>query len=159
MEKQETIRRLFTSEPYVKSEYQYHRITNKGNVDEQQLHENWTSYLEEYQVISTKYTNTLFNNILYTFIFICIAWSSTNFCFSVLHRKGISIYTLSGTGAIWSYGTEGNNNDTFVCIKLLFKMAFSKRKIWNWFSVLFVSNSELVFLPWHWAGRIFLDYK
>ena len=51
MEKQETIRRLFTSEPYVKSEYQYHRITNKGNVDEQQLHENWTSYLEEYQVI------------------------------------------------------------------------------------------------------------
>ena len=50
LEKQETIRRLFTSEPYVKSEYQYHRITNKGNVDEQQLHENWTSYLEEYQV-------------------------------------------------------------------------------------------------------------
>ena len=65
MEKQETIRRLFTSEPYVKSEYQYHRITNKGNVDEQQLHENWTSYLEEYQVMSTGYTNTLFGNIFY----------------------------------------------------------------------------------------------
>ena len=65
MEKQETIRRLFTSEPYVKSEYQYHRITNKGNVDEQQLHENWTSYLEEYQVISTKFTNTLFGNTFY----------------------------------------------------------------------------------------------
>ena len=60
MEKQETIRRLFTSEPYVKSEYQYHRITNKGNVDEQQLHENWTSYLEEYQVILTKYTKYIY---------------------------------------------------------------------------------------------------
>ena len=46
----ETIRRLFTSEPYVKSEYQYHRITHKGNVDQNQLHENWTSYLEEFQV-------------------------------------------------------------------------------------------------------------
>ena len=66
MEKQETIRRLFTSEPYVKSEYQYHRITNKGNVDEQQLHENWTSYLEEYQVISTKFTNNLFDDNYYT---------------------------------------------------------------------------------------------
>ena len=50
LENQETIRRLFTSEPYVKSEYQYHRITNKGNVNEQQIHENWTSYLEEYKV-------------------------------------------------------------------------------------------------------------
>ena len=48
----ETIRRLFTSEPYVKSEYQYHRITHKGNVDQNQLHENWTSYLEEFQVTS-----------------------------------------------------------------------------------------------------------
>ena len=46
----ETIRRLFTSEPYVKSEYRYHRITNKGNVDQAQLHDNWTSYLEEFQV-------------------------------------------------------------------------------------------------------------
>ena len=46
----ETIRKLFTSEPYVKSEYQYHRITHKGNVDQAQLHENWTSYLEEFQV-------------------------------------------------------------------------------------------------------------
>ena len=72
MEKQETIRRLFTSEPYVKSEYQYHRITNKGNVDEQQLHENWTSYLEEYQVILTAHTNTLFGNI-FSLIIICIA--------------------------------------------------------------------------------------
>ena len=123
MEKQETIRRLFTSEPYVKSEYQYHRITNKGNVDEQQLHENWTSYLEEYQVISTKYTSTLFNNI-FALIIICIAGSSTIFCFSVFHRKGVSIYTPSGTRTIWSYGTEGNYNDKFFCIKLLLKMAF-----------------------------------
>ena len=44
------IRQLFTSEPYVKSEYRYHRITNKGNVDQAQLHDNWTSYLEEFQV-------------------------------------------------------------------------------------------------------------
>ena len=49
MEEQESMRRLFTSEPYVKSEYQYHRITNKGNIDQEQLHENWTSYLEEYK--------------------------------------------------------------------------------------------------------------
>ena len=118
MEKQETIRRLFTSEPYVKSEYQYHRITNKGNVDEQQLHENWTSYLEEYQVISTKYTSTLFNNI-FALIIICIAGSSTIFCFSVFHRKGVSIYTPSGTRTIWSYGTEGNYNDMFSCIKIV----------------------------------------
>ena len=54
----ETIRRLFTSEPYVKSEYQYHRITHKGNVDQNQLHENWTSYLEEFQVTS------LMNNLI-----------------------------------------------------------------------------------------------
>ena len=50
LEEQESMRRLFTSEPYVKSEYQYHRITNKGNVDNEQIHENWTSYLEEYKV-------------------------------------------------------------------------------------------------------------
>ena len=73
MEKQETIRRLFTSEPYVKSEYQYHRITNKGNVDEQQLHENWTSYLEEYQVIFIKYTKYIIRQYLYAFTIICIA--------------------------------------------------------------------------------------
>ena len=50
LENQDTIKRLFTSEPYVKSEYQYHRITNKGNVNEQQIAENWTSYLEEFKV-------------------------------------------------------------------------------------------------------------
>ena len=60
----ETIRRLFTSEPYVKSEYRYHRITNKGNVDQAQLHDNWTSYLEEFQV---KYRSHYFLciNLLY----------------------------------------------------------------------------------------------
>ena len=52
IEEQESMRRLFTSEPYVKSEYQYHRITNKGSINQEQLHENWTSYLEEYQVES-----------------------------------------------------------------------------------------------------------
>ena len=164
MEKQETIRRLFTSEPYVKSEYQYHRITNKGNVDEQQLHENWTSYLEEYQVISTKYTNTLFDNIYYARIVICIAWYSTIFCYSVFHRKGVPIYTPSGTRTIWSYGTEGNYSDKFICMRLLFNMALEKisnsgylvwQMIWNWVSALFVSDSQLLFLPWHWAGRIF----
>ena len=126
MEKQETIRRLFTSEPYVKSEYQYHRITNKGNVDEQQLHENWTSYLEEYQVISPKYTN-----IIYSTIFFCTNYHMhiiifNNFFYSVFHRKGVSIYTPSGTRTIRSYGTKGNYNDKFICIKLLFKMAFRK---------------------------------
>ena len=124
MEKQETIRRLFTSEPYVKSEYQYHRITNKGNVDEQQLHENWTSYLEEYQVISPKYTNIIYSTIFFAQIIICISSSSTIFCSSVFHRKGVSIYTPSGTRTIRSYGTKGNYNDKFICIKLLFKMAF-----------------------------------
>lgn len=49
-EELESMRRLFTSEPYVKSEYQYYRITNKGNIDQEQLHENWTSFLEEHKV-------------------------------------------------------------------------------------------------------------
>merc|ERR1712051_1139928 len=55
--------------------------TIKRNVDEQQLHENWTSYLEEYQVISPKYTNIIYSTIffLYAQIIICISSSSTIF--------------------------------------------------------------------------------
>ena len=95
MEKQETIRRLFTSEPYVKSEYQYHRITNKGNVDEQQLHENWTSYLEEYQVLSTKYNNTLFDN---SFMHLSLyAWHDLQqiFVFQFFIEKGFQFTRLA----------------------------------------------------------------
>ena len=66
----ETIRRLFTSEPYVKSEYQYHRITHKGNVDQNQLHENWTSYLEEFQVnIFPNIFLIIYKHIIYVKIF------------------------------------------------------------------------------------------
>ena len=95
MEKQETIRRLFTSEPYVKSEYQYHRITNKGNVDEQQLHENWTSYLEEYQVISTKFTNTLFDNIIICFYHYMHGMIYNKFLFfSFSSKRGFNLHAL-----------------------------------------------------------------
>ena len=90
MEKQETIRRLFTSEPYVKSEYQYHRITNKGNVDEQQLHENWTSYLEEYQVISTKFTNNLFDDTFYHYMHSMIFNKFLFFSFS--SKRGFNLH-------------------------------------------------------------------
>ena len=44
-------------------------------------------------------------------------------CFSVFHRKGVSIYTPSGTRTIWSYGSKGKYNDKFTCMKFLFKMA------------------------------------
>ena len=41
------MKNLFTSQTYVKSEFRYHKIARKGVVDEQQLHENWTEYLDQ----------------------------------------------------------------------------------------------------------------
>ena len=47
-EEQEFMRKLFTSETYVKSELKYARITQRGNVEDSQL-SNWTAYLEKYR--------------------------------------------------------------------------------------------------------------
>ena len=39
------MRKLFTSESYVKSEFRYHKITRRGNEPES----NWTGYLEQHR--------------------------------------------------------------------------------------------------------------
>ena len=50
LEEEESMRRLFTSEPYVKWHYLYTLVEDKRYADIQQIPENWPSYLEENRV-------------------------------------------------------------------------------------------------------------
>ena len=50
---------LFTSEVYVRKEYMYYQISNKGNNYSAEVGRNWTGYLEEYfNIIETGFQFT-----------------------------------------------------------------------------------------------------